>query len=74
MSRRGEPKDVLTQPFAFNLDSNEQYDVKKIEEVVYDISLRGLVKGEDRLEEGGVAFPLGSEAQQRLVDLLAQDL
>ena len=49
-----------------------QYDVKKIEEVVYDISLRGLVKGEDQGGEG-VAFPKGAEIQQQLVAALAQD-
>lgn len=49
-----------------------QYDVKKIEEVVYDISLRGLVKGEDQGGEG-VAFPRGAEVQQQLVDALARD-
>ena len=50
----------------------QQYDVKKIEEIVYDISLRGLIKGEDQGTDG-LAFPLGEERQQALVELLAQD-
>ncbi|PWZ00665.1 Translin [Testicularia cyperi] len=47
-----------------------KYDVKKIEEIVYDISLRGLIKGEDD-GSNGVAFPKGSQARQALVLRLA---
>lgn len=48
-----------------------QYDVKKIEEIVYDISLRGLVKGVDQGDDG-LAFPLGQEKLQQVVQQLAQ--
>ncbi|SPO44022.1 related to Translin [Moesziomyces antarcticus] len=44
-----------------------KYDVKKIEEVVYDISLRGLVKHEESSDEG-LAFPLPPSQAQTLVD------
>ncbi|KAI3493219.1 hypothetical protein L1887_42059 [Cichorium endivia] len=44
-----------------------KYDVKKIEEVVYDISLRGLVKHQDSSDEG-LAFPLPPSEAQTLVD------
>ncbi len=39
---------------------------------MYDISLRGLVKGEDEGKDG-LAFPLSEDKQQELVDLLAQE-
>ncbi|SJX61689.1 related to Translin [Sporisorium reilianum f. sp. reilianum] len=46
-----------------------KYDVKKIEEIVYDISLRGLVSGVDQGADG-LAFPRGDQEQQKLVDQL----
>ncbi|GAC96373.1 hypothetical protein PHSY_003953 [Pseudozyma hubeiensis SY62] len=49
-----------------------KYDVKKIEEIVYDISLRGLVNGEDTGQDG-LAFRWGDERQVELVQLLATD-
>lgn len=49
-----------------------QYDVKKIEEIVYDISLRGLVKGDDTGADG-LAFPVDAARQVQLVQRLAQD-
>ncbi|SPO23085.1 related to Translin [Ustilago trichophora] len=49
-----------------------KYDVKKIEEIVYDISLRGLIKGEDDGLDG-LAFSVGEERQLQLVQSLAQD-
>ncbi|TKY86758.1 hypothetical protein EX895_004398 [Sporisorium graminicola] len=47
-----------------------KYDVKKIEEIVYDISLRGLVNGPDQGQDG-LAFPQGDQRQQSIVDQLA---
>lgn len=44
--------------------------MKRVEEVVYDISLRGLAVGEDT-GEGGVAYPKGEEERLRLVDTLS---
>lgn len=55
---------VLTFPL------RNQYDVKKIEEVVYDISLRGLIKGQDD-GHNGVAYSTGAESQQHLITRLA---
>nr|CDI52475.1 related to Translin [Melanopsichium pennsylvanicum 4] len=51
-------------------DQYYRYDVKKIEEIVYDISLRGLVKGQDQGIDG-LAFPLSQNKQQQLVHLLS---
>lgn len=47
----------------------KQYDVKNIEEIVYDISLRGLVVRPDHATDG-LAFPAGQQRQQEFVDSL----
>lgn len=46
-----------------------QYDVKKIEEVVYDISLRGLIKSEGKSE--GVGFEVEDVEVARVMQLLS---
>ncbi|PWN54395.1 Translin [Violaceomyces palustris] len=46
-----------------------KYDIKKIEEIVYDISLRGLVKDVEG-QEAGVGVEVGEEKRQEVLALL----
>lgn len=50
-----------------------QYDVKKIEEVVYDISLRGLIPPGQDMGGQGLAFAVSHTECAALVDRLASD-
>lgn len=48
-----------------------KYDVKKIEEVVYDISLRGLVKPQESSEMSGLGLEADEAQTVAVLDLLA---
>ncbi|SPC66854.1 related to Translin [Ustilago sp. UG-2017b] len=50
-----------------------KYDVKKIEEVVYDISLRGLIPPGQDMGGQGLAFAVSHTERAALVDRLASD-